>query len=96
MPRYICCFLKKSLASVSCFVKDLIIRSPLVYWLALCFCDPQVVGTNSVGDGHGNELFGEIALKNQRFFQYYSLACGDVLTSPFHLCGLQLCYHCQH
>ena len=34
----------------------------LVYWLPLCFCDPQVAGSNPVRDGQGYELFEEIAL----------------------------------
>ena len=44
------------------------LMSPLVQWLALRFCHPQVLGSNPVGDYHGYELFGKIALRNRRFY----------------------------
>ena len=42
----------------------------MVHWLALCFRNLQVnplAGSTSAEDNQGYELFGEIALINQRF-----------------------------
>ena len=49
--------------------------SPLLHWLALWFCDPQVAGSSPVGDGQGYELFGEIVSENQRFFFFFVCFC---------------------
>ena len=40
----------------------LLVPSSLMQWLALWFCDPQVVRSNPVDDAQGYELFREIAL----------------------------------
>ena len=52
-----------------CFAQfDIPLYSQLVHWLALWFCDSQVAGLIPFGDGQAYELFGEIALMNQRFY----------------------------
>ena len=43
-------------------------KSRFVQWLALRLRKPQVAGLNPVGDSHGYELFGEIALKIGRLY----------------------------
>ena len=41
-----------------------------MHWLALWFCDPKVDGSNPVVDGQVYELSGEVALRNQQYFNY--------------------------
>ena len=36
-------------------------NTKLVHWSALCFCYPQVAGSDPIFDGQGCGLFGEIA-----------------------------------
>ena len=40
--------------------------------VALRFCDPQVEGSNPAEGGQGYEVFGEIALMNQRLFHLWA------------------------
>ena len=40
-------------------------------WLELWFRSPYVASSNPTEDGQGYELFGEIALMNQRFSSFY-------------------------
>ena len=49
------------------FPEDKICVSPVVHWLALWFRNPWVADSNPAEDGQGYELFGEIALRNQRY-----------------------------
>ena len=45
--------------------------SLVVHWLELLFRISLLAGSNPVEDGQGNELFGEIALKNQRLLSLF-------------------------
>ena len=52
------------------------------HWLARWFRNSKVAGSNPAEDDQGYELFGEIALKNRRFFlnsQDGLVACWEML-----------------